>query len=190
LLLSQIGKSYQRIPVEIFRGEAKTPEFLAKNPAAEVPVLELDDGRCIAESNAILWHLARGTPFLSNDSFEQTETLRWLLFEQSGVEPIVGSARFWILTGRAAARRDELARRLEIARRSLGVLNGVLASRSFFVGERYSIADVALYAYTHVAPDAGIDLDPWPNVKKWIARVEAQPGYIAGPEPYSAAAQV
>jgi len=190
LLLRQLGARYDLVPIEIFRGEGQTPEFLKKNPLGQVPVLELDDGRCIAQSNAILWHLARGTAFLPADPFAETEVLQWLFFEQYEVEPTLGSARYWLLTGRAPQRKDELPRRLEAGRRALGVMDRALEGRPFFVGGRYSIADVALYAYTHVAGDTGIDLASYRNLAAWFARVEEQPGFEPGPAPYSAAAHV
>src|SRR4051794_2542828 len=112
LLLAQLGVACERVEVEIFPGESREPSFPAKNPAGQVPVLELDDGTCIAQSNAILWHLARGTALLPDDPRVQAKVLEWLFFEQSDVEPILGSARFWVLTGRDKGREPELARRL------------------------------------------------------------------------------
>jgi glutathione S-transferase len=191
LLLAQLALPYERVPVEIFRGESRTPEFLArKNPVGRVPVLEMDDGTCLPESNAILWHLARGTPFLPPDASDESQVLRWMFFEQSEVEPIVGSVRFWRLTGRARGRHDEMERRMETGRRSLQVMNDHLSSRAFFAGDRYSIADIALYAYTHRAEEGGFDLAPLGALRAWFSRVESQPRFVAGPEPYSAAAHM
>ncbi len=190
LLLHQLEIPYERVAVDIFRGESRTPEFLAKNPMGQVPVLELDDGRCIAESNAILFHLARRTPLLPDEAFAQTTVLQWLLFEQYNVEPTVGSVRFWKLTGRAAARGDEVGRRLEQARGALATLERVIEGRRFLTGDAYTIADLALYAYAHVAPEAGLDLAPYAGVRAWFARIEAQPRFIPGPDPYGAAAHV
>jgi glutathione S-transferase len=190
LALAQLGLPYQREEVEIFQGQGQLPEFLRRNPVGRVPVLELDDGDCIAESNAILWHLAQGTPLVPAAAREQTRVLSWLFFEQSELEPVLGSARFWLLTGRAAERGAELERRLVWARKSLAVLNQHLADRAFLVADQYSIADLALYAYGHLADDAGIPLAEFPSVQAWCGRIEAQPGYFAGPGPYSAAAMV
>jgi glutathione S-transferase len=190
LLLAQLQIPHESVAVEIFRGESRTPEFLDKNPAGQVPVIELDDGTCLAQSNAILWHLGRGSALLPDDPRAQSRVLEWLFFEQSDVEPIIGSARFWLLTGRAAGREPELARRQEIGRRSLQALEQYLASRRFLVADRYTIADIAVYAYTHVAEQAGLELAPLSALRRWLERVEQQPRYIPGPGPYSASAQV
>jgi glutathione S-transferase len=188
LLFAQLEIAYERVEVEIFRGESRTAEFLRKNPSGQVPAVELDDGRCLGQSNAILWYFAQGTALLPDEPFSRAQVLQWLFFEQSDIEPNVGSARFWILTGRARDREPELARRLDLARGALASMDQVLAARPYFVGERYSIADIALYAYAHRAPDAGLALGP--NVRAWVARVEGQPRFVSGPEPYSAAAKV
>jgi len=190
LLLRQLDVPYELVPIDIFRGEGQTPDFVKKNPLGQIPVLELDDGRCIAQSNAILWHLARGTALLPADPFTESQVLEWLFFEQYEVEPTLGSARFWLLTGRATARQDELARRLETGRRALRVMDRALADRPFFVGDRYTIADIALYAYTHIAGDTGVDLASHRNLAAWFARVEAQPRFEPGPAPYGANAHV
>jgi glutathione S-transferase len=190
LLLALLDATYERVPVEIFRGESRTPEFLAKNPAGRVPVVELDDGTVLPESNAILWRLAHETTFAPVGIREEAEVLRWMFFEQSEIEPNVGSVRFWILTGRAAARGDELARRLDTGRRALAAMNDYLAGRRFVVGERLTIADVALYAYSHLAADAGIELTPLTALCAWFTRVEAQPRYVPGPGPYSERAHI
>jgi glutathione S-transferase len=190
LLLAQLDIPYERIPISIFTGESRTPRFLAKNPAGRVPVLELDDGRCLAESNAILWYLARGTSLLPEDPFEQSQVLQWLFFEQYEVEPVIGTARFWVLTGRAAARPAELQTRMEAGTRTLAEMNRHLASRDFFVAQKYTIADVALYAYTHVAAEAGFDLRPLPALRAWFERVAREPRFVPGPDAYDASAYV
>jgi glutathione S-transferase len=188
LLIRQCGIACERTEVDIFRGEARTAEFLKRNAMGQVPTLELDDGRCIAESNAILWHLARGTSLLPEGAYEQSKVLQWLFFEQYNVEPTIGSARFWILTGRAKARGDELGRRVDAGTAALGVMEGVLSREPFFVANRYTIADIALYAYSHLAADAGIDLGKYAAVKAWFARVEGQPRFQPGPGAYGATA--
>ncbi len=188
LLLALLGTRYERIEISIFEGESRTPEYLRKNPVGRVPLLELDDGTYLPESNAILWHLARGTPFAPTAPLEQDRVLAWLLFEQSEIEPVLGSARFWILTGRDRERGDELARRLTWGKQSLAVLENELAQRSFLVGDRPSIADLAVYAYSHVAPDAGVALGP--HLTAWCRRIEALPGYVPGPRPYDRHAHV
>jgi glutathione S-transferase len=185
LALAQLGRAYERVEVEIFDGEAQTPEFLARNPGGRVPVMELDDGTNIVESNAILWHVARGTRLAPATPLDETRTIAWLCFEQNAVEPIIGSARFWRLTGRDRDKEDETARRIARGRASLAELDVVLRERAFLVGDRYSIADIAVYAYAHLAGDIGIDLADTPNLAAWCRRIEDQPGYFAGPGPYS-----
>jgi glutathione S-transferase len=182
LLLALLGARYERVEVSIFEGKSRTPAFLRKNPAGRVPVLELADGTCLPESNAILWHLARGTPFAPVALAQQDRALAWLLFEQSEIEPVIGTARFWILTGRDGERHDELARRRAWGEQSLIVLERELAHRRFLLGDRVSLADIALYAFTHVAPDVGLALGP--HVTAWCQRIEALPRYVAGPGPY------
>ncbi len=185
LLLALLGRRYERVEVSIFDGESRTPAFLAMNPAGRVPVLERDDGTYLPESNAIVWHLARGTAFAPRD---EDRALAWLFFEQSEIEPVIGSVRFWILTGRDRDRKDELARRLAWGESTLALLDRELASRAWLVGDRPSVADIAVYAYTHVAPDAGLALPP--HVAAWCARIAALPGYVAGPAPNDPKARV
>jgi len=188
LLLALLGRTYDRVEVSIFAGESRTPEFLAKNPAGHVPVLELADGTCLPESNAILWHLARGTQFLPARELDQDRTLAWLMFEQSDIEPVIGSARFWIQTGRSRARSDETERRLDWGRRSLAALDAALAERPFLVGAEPTVADVAVYAYTHLAPEIELALPP--HVAAWCARIAALPGYVARAIAYDPLAMV
>lgn len=188
LLLALLGRSYDRVEVSIFEGAGRTPEFLHKNPAGRVPVLELADGTFLPESNAILWHLARGTTFMPASTAAQDRALAWLMFEQSEIEPVLGSARFWILTGRDRERRDELERRLAWGRESLALLERELSSRPFILDREPSVADLALYAYTHVGGDAGLALGA--QVTSWCRRIEALPGYVAGPSPYDDHAHV
>lgn len=180
LLLAQLGISYQRIEYDIDRRQTRTPEFLAKNLNGRIPVLELKDGSFLPESNAILWYLAEGTPFLPADRRQRADVLRWMFFEQNNHEPNIAGLRFWNMHAVPVTPLIELWRP---ARRSsgdaaLGVMDGHLAGRSFFVGERYGIADIALYAYTHVAHEGGFDLTPYPHVRAWLARVAAQPRHI------------
>ncbi|MBZ0235573.1 MAG: glutathione S-transferase family protein [Deltaproteobacteria bacterium] len=190
LALRQLALPYERVEVEIFRGEAQRPDFLARNPGGRVPVLELDDGTNLVESNAILWHVTRGTRLAPATPLDETRAIAWLSFEQNAIEPVIGSARFWRLTGRDRDRADETARRIAQGRRSLAELDLALRDRPFLLGERYSLADIAVYAYAHLAGDVGIDLADTPNVAAWCRRVEDQPGHVAGPEPYSAPAHV
>jgi glutathione S-transferase len=180
LLLSQLGVRYQRIEYDIDKRETRTPEFLARNPNGRIPVLELDDGTFLAESDAILWYLAEGTPFLPDDRRQRAEVLQWMFFEQYNHEPNIATVRYWITHRIPVTPLMELsipAKRAQ-GQAALGVMEGHLARRAFFVGERYTIADIALYAYTHVAGEGGFDLGPFPQVRNWINRVAGQPGYI------------
>ena len=187
LLLAQLGLAYERVPVDIFAGESTTPAYREKNPAGRTPVLELDSGEAIAESNAILLYLGEGSAFVPDDLLARARVWQWLFFEQNLFEPNVGTARFWRLTGRDAERPEVFAARLESARAALGVLDDGLSGRDFLVGG-YTVADVSLYAYAHVAGDAGIDMSAYPAVVAWVRRVEATPGFVNDLEPYPASA--
>jgi glutathione S-transferase len=183
LLLAQLGLAYERVAVDIFAGESTTPAYRAKNPAGRTPVLELDSGETIAESNAILLYLGEGTAFVPDDLLERARVWQWLFFEQNLFEPNVGTARFWRLTGRDGERPEVFAARLESARAALGVLEEGLREREFLAGA-YTVADVSLYAYAHVAGDAGIDPSAYPAIAGWLRRVEATPGFVNDLEPY------
>jgi glutathione S-transferase len=181
LLLTQLGIAFERIEYDIDHGATRTPEFLRRtNPNGRVPVLELEDGRCLPESNAILWYLAEGTPFAPAERLTRAEALQWMFFEQYSHEPNIATVRYWLTHGAQMTYERDAAlagkRRQGIA--ALNVMEQHLARRAFFVGERYSIADIALYAYTHVAPEGGFDLAPFPAVRAWLARVAAQPRHI------------
>jgi glutathione S-transferase len=179
LLLSQLALPYRYVELDILQGASRTPQFLAKNPNGNVPVLELADGRCLPESDAILWYLAEGSAFLPADRFDRAQVLRWLCFEQYSHEPYVATPRFIVRhLAPDSPRRAELPQRLARGRAALQVMENHLATRAYFVAERYSVADIALYAYTHVAPDGGLDLEPYASVRHWLARVAAQPGYV------------
>ena len=161
------------------QGETQTPEFRARNPIGKIPILELEDGGYLPESNAILFYLAEGTPYLPDERLARAQVLRWMFFEQYSHEPYVAVARFWLKhLGLDEARRAELAERQEKGRAALGVMERHLASRSFFVGEAFSIADIALYAYTHVAHEGGFDLTELAAVQAWLGRVRDQPGHV------------
>ena len=184
LLLAQLGTAYERVPVDIFAGDTAAAEYRAKNPAGRTPVLELDTGETIAESNAILLYLGEGTPFVPDDLIERARVWQWLFFEQNLFEPNVGTARFWRLTGRDAARPEVFAARVESAQAAVGVLDAGLRDREFLLGERYTVADVSLYGYAHVAHEAGVELDRFPAVRAWLARVEGTTGFVNDLEPY------
>jgi glutathione S-transferase len=179
LLLAQLGRPYRLVEKDILRGETRTPDFLAINPNGRIPVLALDDGRHLAESGAILFHLADGTPFLPDEPFERALVLQWMFFEQYSHEPYVAVARFWIHSlGKREEWADRLVEKHERGHQALAVMERHLASRPFFVAGRYTIADIALYAYTHVAPEGDFDLGPYPNLRAWLGRVAAQPRHV------------
>jgi glutathione S-transferase len=186
LLLAQLGLPYERVPIDIFGGDTLTDEFAAKNPARSTPVLETDDGRYLQESNAILWYLAEGTDFLPDDPFERGHVLKWLILEQTDVMHGIGGLRFRLLTGRWTPEQPEAKTRRNIARGALAMLEEHFSGRMFAVGERYTIADVSLYGYTHTAPDAGFDLREFPAVGAWLRRVEQTPRFMNDLQPYPA----
>ncbi len=179
LLLHQLGIPFTLVQKDIVKGETRTPEFLAINPNGRIPAIELGDGRRLAESNAILWYFADGTEFLPSDSFERAQVLQWMFFEQYSHEPYVAVARAWLhIFGLDDKRRAQLPEKLEKGYAALDVMERHLEGRSYFVGERYSIADVALYAYTHVAHEGSFDLARYPRVRGWLARVAAVPRHV------------
>jgi glutathione S-transferase len=189
LLLATLGRPYERVPVDIFAGETLGDDYYRINPARTTPVLEVGEGKFLRESNAILSYLAEGTPLLPEDRFLRAQTLRWLLFEQADVVPTMGGLRFRVLTGRLRPDDPEARRRHEAAKETLGVLDSSLGDVAFFVADTYTIADIALYGYVHVAHEGGIDMSPYGRVRSWLARVEAQPGLMNDLEPYPANAR-
>jgi len=179
LLLDQLGQPYRWSEVDSTRGETRTPEYLAKNPNGKVPLLELDDGRLLAESNAILCYLAEGTPFLPDDRWLRAQALQWLFFEQYSHEPYIAVARYiakWLPADHP--RRAELPRLLERGYQALDVMEKHLASNDFFVASGYGVADIGLYAYTHQAHIGGFEMSRYPAIRGWLARVEATPGFV------------
>jgi glutathione S-transferase len=185
LLLAQLGVPYERVPVDIFAGETLTDEFARINPARSTPVLETPEGY-LPESNAILVYLASGTTLLPDDPFALAQVMRWLIFEQTDVIPAIGGLRFRLLVGRWTPEHPEAMRRAELAREVLQLLDDHLEARDFLVADRYTVADIAVYAYSHRAEEARIDLAPYANVRAWFTRVEQQAGYIEDIEPYGA----
>jgi glutathione S-transferase len=180
LLLAQLQQPYRYVELDIMRGETRTPQFLAKNPNGRIPTLEFEDGQCLAESNAILCYLAGGSAFLPTERLAQAQVLQWMFFEQYSHEPNVATPRFILRhLPQDHPLRAELSKRQERGRAALAVMEGHLAKYSYFVGEAYSIADIALYAYTHVAEEGGLELAPYPKIRAWLARVAAQPRYVA-----------
>lgn len=179
LLLEQLGRQYVWQEVDIMTGVTHTPEFLAMNANGQVPLLEITPGRYLAESNAILCYLADDTLLWPAEKLQRAQVLQWLFFEQYSHERFIAVARF-ICKFLAAdhPRRAELPHLHERGQRALAVMEKHLADHAFFVGERYSIADIALFAYTHCAADGGFDLSAYPAVGKWLQRVRAQPNFI------------
>jgi glutathione S-transferase len=180
LVLRQLGLPYELVELDIKHGATRTPEFLAKNPNGRIPLLEIPGRGYLSESHAIIHYLAEGSPLVPEDRLDRARVWQWLCFEQYNLEPNIGTARFWIASlGRSEA---ELGEKLVEKRRNghaaLAVLEQGLAGREFLVGGRYSLADIALYAYTHVAPEGGFSLDGYPEIRAWCARVAAQPGHI------------
>ena len=179
LLLTQLDIPYTLVDRDIMKGETRTPDFLAMNPNGRIPLVVFDDGRRLAESNAILMYFAEGTPLLPEDRFERALVLQWMFFEQYSHEPNIATLRFWLQhLGLDDARRSQVEGKRKQGYAALAVMEQHLADHSFFVGGRYSIADIALYAYTHVADEGGFDLAPYPGVRAWMDRVAAQPGHI------------
>ncbi|MBU0585111.1 MAG: glutathione S-transferase family protein [Alphaproteobacteria bacterium] len=180
LLMAKLGKPFEHVEVSSHDGSTRSPDYLAKNPNAMVPLLELDDGRRLAESNAILLYLGEGTRFVPQDAYERGLAYQWLFFEQYSHEPYIAVRRALLTfpNRKAEATADRLAATLARGNKALGVMEGHLADSPFFAGEAMSVADIALYAYTHVAGEGGFELGQYPAVQAWLQRVEADPGHV------------
>ncbi len=179
LLLTQLGLPFQRTELDILQGETRTAEFLAKNPNGRIPLLELSDGTCLAESNAIQWYLAEGTRFLPSDKLGRALALQWMAFEQYSHEPNIAVLRFWHHAGTLGDHSaEEIAAKRRGGEAALDVMDRHLSTSPYFVRDQYTIADIALYAYTHVAGEADFDLDAYPHVTAWLARVRIESGHI------------
>ena len=180
LAMAYLGLAYDRVAIDITKGESRTEDFLKINSNGRVPVLETDDGHYLPESNAALWYLAFETDLLPTARLEQAQVLQWMFFEQYSHEPFIATSRYWIAILNAA---DEYKSQLEEKRpkgyAALDVMERHLEEHDFFVGGAYSIADIALYAYTHVAHEGGFDLANHPNINAWFKRIEATPNYLA-----------
>ncbi|MEO8670889.1 MAG: glutathione S-transferase family protein [Tahibacter sp.] len=179
LLLEQLALPYRWIEVNSAAGETRTPAYLAMNPNGKVPLLEAAPGQYLAESNAILCYLADGSPLLPSDRWQRAQVLQWLFFEQYSHEPYVAVARFicvWLPADHA--RRADLPRLLERGQQALAVMERQLAVTGYLAGNNYTIADIALFAYTHAAADGGFDLSEYPSIQTWLARVRAQSGHV------------
>src|SRR5439155_11648636 len=180
LALAQLGIPYRLIEIDILKGESRTPEFLAKNPHGQVPLLEAEPGRYLAESNAILWHLVSRTPLRPEHRIDRAEALQWMFFEQHSIEPNMGAAYFWLalVKGGRELQQHALEDWIEEGYRSLAVMEHHLKHHRYFVADRYSVADIALYAYAHLAHACDYDLTSFPEIRGWLERVEAQPGHV------------
>jgi len=178
LLLAHLGLAYERREVDVV-DRSNRVELLGKlNPALRVPTLVLDDGRPLAESGAILFYFAEGTPYLPADLFERAQVLQWMFFEQYSHEPNIAVVRFWVAYSGAPPAEDKLESRRRAGYAALDAMERHLSDHAFHVGDRFTIADIALYAYTHVAGEGGFDLAGYPAIRAWLDRVAAQPGHV------------
>jgi glutathione S-transferase len=177
-LCAHLNIDYETVWVSIFEGESHTPDFMLKNPAGAVPVLELDDGRCLAESHAILLYLAQGTKYLPDDAWQKAKVSQWLFFETDYVQSTIACLRHWNLTGKNDRNAAQLPRRRESAKHVLGLLDTHLQGHMFLANDGYSIADIAVYAYVHLAHEAGLEMTSYGALITWINRVSA----IVGPD--------
>ena len=179
LLLTQLSTPFERVHLDILKEETRIDAFLAKNPNHRVPVVEWPDGRCLAESNAILCHLAEGTRMMPSDPWDRAQVLQWMFFEQYSHEPNIAVLRFWHFVDLLEENRESIPAKHEAGLHALGVMEKHLAKREWFVGSDYSVADISLYAYTHVAEEGGFDLSPFPAIRDWIERVASQPRHVS-----------
>src|SRR6266568_111199 len=181
LALARLGIQYRRVEIDILQGESRTPEFLAKNPNGQVPLLEVAPNRHLAESNAILWYVAGGTALAPEDRMDRADAMQWMFFEQHSLEPNIGAAYFWLalIKGGRDLQRHALEDWMENGYRSFGVMEMHLGKHLYFAAGRFTIADIALYAFTNLANQCDFELARYPAIRAWLARVEAEPGYVA-----------
>jgi len=178
LLLAHLGVDYERREIDVIDRSGRSDLLAEVNPALQVPTLVLDDGRPLAESNAILWYLGLGTRYLPDDDFDRAKVLQWMFFEQYSHEPNIAVVRYWVSIAAESPRESVIEARRKAGYEALDAMERELAAREFLVADRYSIADIALYAYTHVAGDGGFDLSGYPAIGRWLDRVAAQPGHV------------
>jgi glutathione S-transferase len=180
LLMKQLGIPFRVSLVDVLKGETRMPAFLALNPNGTVPYLTLSDGRGIGESNAMLWHLAEGSDLIPTDPYQRAQVLQWMFFEQSALEPFISPARFFIsiIPSRRAEREKDIAVWQERGRRGLKLLDNYLRGRNFLVGDRYTIADISVFGYTHVGEGGGFDFAEFPAVATWIKNVQKTDGFV------------
>jgi glutathione S-transferase len=177
LLFAHLGLDYERHELDVVDRSNRLEVLGGLNPGLRVPTLVLDDGRSLAESNAITWFFSEGTRYLPEDRFERAQVMQWLFFEQYSHEPYIAVARFWRIAGITPSEEAATEKRRG-GEAALTALDRHLRDREYLVADRYTIADIALYAYTHVAPEGGFELDPYPAIEAWLSRVAAQPGHI------------
>jgi glutathione S-transferase len=180
LILSLLSQPFRLIEVDVLSGSNRTPDYLALNPAGQVPILALPDGRLLPESGAILHFVGEGTPLLPDERFARAEVLRWMFFEQHSHDPFIGQARYWLhlVRGGRELKQNLLEEWEDRGYEALRVMDAHLAARPFFTGDAVSLADIALYANTHLAHEGGFDLGPFQAVRIWLQRLERQPGFV------------
>jgi len=179
LLLAHLGLEYETVEVSVVDRTNRAELLGGLNPALRVPTLVLDDGRPLGESNAILWYLADGTEYVPEDAYERAQVLQWQFFEQYQHEPNIAVARFWLAySGTPEKFTERLPERMKGGYMALDAMERHLGGREFLVGANYSIADISLYAYTHVAHEGDFDLEPYPAIRVWLEHVTAQPGHV------------
>ena len=181
LALAKLDLRYCLEEIDILKGDSHTPEFLAKNPTGQIPLLEVAPGRYLAESNAILWYLAAGTPLAPEDRIQRATALQWMFFEQHSLEPNIGAAWFWLslVKGGRELQQHALEDWMEEGHRALGVMDKHLKDQPFFVDGRLTVADLALYGYTHLAEQCDFSLSTFPHVRAWLDRVAAEPNHVS-----------
>ena len=178
LILGLLDIEFERRQLSVVDHSDRAEALGGLSPSLNVPTVVLEDGRPLAESNAILWYFADGTRYLPDDPYERAQVLQWMFFEQYKHEPGIAVVRFWVSISESPPPAEDIEARRTAGRAALGVMERHLGDHEYFVGERFTVADIALYAYTHVAPEGGFDLEPYPAVRTWLGRVGAQPGII------------
>ena len=179
LLLNLLDIPHERIEVNLLNRETRTPEYLAKNPNGKIPLLEIAEDKFLAESNAILYYLSQGTEYFPSDKYLQSQVMQWLFFEQSSHEPFIATSRYWIsILKQPEKHAEQLEYKHKWGNAALKIMEQHLSSNSFLVGESYTIADICLYAYTHVADEGGFDLSQYPAILDWFKRIEGHPKHI------------
>ncbi|HEU0246995.1 MAG TPA: glutathione S-transferase family protein [Gaiellaceae bacterium] len=180
LLLAHLGIEYETVELSVVDRSNRAEVLGELNPGLRVPTLVLDDGRPLAESNAILWYFGDGTRYVPEDAYERAQVLQWMFFEQYSHEPYIAVVRFWLrYSGTPERFAEQVPAKTKGGYAALEAMERFLDEREFLVGQRYSIADISLYAYTHVAHEGGFDLGPYPAIRAWLDRVAAQPGHVA-----------